>query len=317
MRFDPLTDQHIPEAVALAREAYDRECGHVPALDVADVSGVLTGAIGTLVEHGHGVAAVDDDRLLGYMAFFGPYGGFWGTGTGCYTPLHGHGATGPDRERLTSLLFQHAAEVLTAQGTDTFAITTYRHDHDVRSALSLIGFGIRNADAIREIDRPLAVKPAPGITYGEIAKASAVDLLPLKNGLVHHLRQSPAFVANDEFTPESFAELLNERETRFFVARDGDTPIGYMELADQGESYLSAAPDMRNICGAFLLPEYRGRGIYQNLLQLVLDTLRGEGFRRVGVDFETMNPTALHFWPKYFDVYTHSFARRIDDLGGA
>jgi ribosomal protein S18 acetylase RimI-like enzyme len=317
MRFEPLTNQHIPEAVALAQDAYARERAHVPALDVEDVTGVLTGAIGTLVEHGHGVAAVEDGRLLGYMAFFGPYGNFWGTGMGCFTPLHGHGAAGPNRTRLTSLLFQHAAEVVAAQGTDTFAITTYRHDHEAATALALNGFGIRNADAIREIDRPLAVEPTPGITYAEIAKAEAVNLLPLKNGLVRHLRQSPAFVANDEFTPESFAELLDERPTRFFVARDGDTPVGYMELADQGESYLSAAPDMQNICGAFLLPDYRGRGIYQNLLRLVLDTLRDEGFRRVGVDFETMNPTALNFWPRYFDVYTHSYARRIDDLGGA
>jgi GNAT superfamily N-acetyltransferase len=72
---------------------------------------------------------------------------------------------------------------------------------------------------------------------------------------------------------------------------------------------------MRNICGAFLIEEYRGRGIYQNLLQVVLTILRKEGVRRIGVDFETTNPTALNFWTKYFDCYTHSFARRIDDLG--
>jgi ribosomal protein S18 acetylase RimI-like enzyme len=315
MRFVPLTDQHIPEAVVLAQEGYAREREHVPALDVADVSGVLTEAISALVRDGHGVAAVEDGRLAGYMAFFGPYGGFWGTGVGCYTPLHGHGAAGADRERLYSLLFQHVAGVLTVQGADTFAITTYRHGHDVRSALSLIGFGIRNADAIRAIDPPLDVAPAPGITYGEIPWSAAGELLPLKNGLVRHLRQSPAFVANAEFTSESFAELLSERQTRFFVARDDDTPIGYLEIADEGESFLSAAPDMQNICGAFLLADYRGRGIYQSLLQFVMTTLRDEGVRRIGVDFETMNPTALHFWTKYFDVYTHSFARRIDDLG--
>jgi len=315
MRFEPLTDQHIQEAVALARAAYDREREHIPALAAGDVSGVLTEAIGALVRNGHGMAAIDDGRLVGYMAFYGPYGNFWGSGMGCFTPLHGHGATGANRTRLTSLLFQHAAEVVTAQGTDTFAITTYRHDHEAATALSLNGFGIRNADAIRAIDPRLDVAPTPGIAYEEIPWTEAAVLLPLKNGLVRHLRQSPAFVANDEFTAESFAELLSERQTRFFVAREGDTPVGYMEVADAGESYLSAAPDMRNICGAFLLESYRGRGIYQNLLQLVLDTLRAEGVRRVGVDFETMNPTALHFWTKYFDVYTHSYARRIDDLG--
>ena len=30
-------------------------------------------------------------------------------------------------------------------------------------------------------------------------------------------------------------------------------------------------------------------------------------------DCETLNPTALNFWGKYFDPYTYSFARRIDE----
>jgi GNAT superfamily N-acetyltransferase len=316
MQFIRLTDQHIPDATALAREAYALEQRHIPALTAGDMSGVLADAISILVRHGHGIAAIDDDRdLVGYLGFFGPIERFFGSGTGCFSPLHGHAAADTDRRRLYSLLFQHASELMTAQGVDTFAITAYHHDYDAAAALSLNGFGIRNADAIRSIEPPLDVAPTPGITYEEIPWSAAGELLPLKNALVRHLRQSPAFVANDEFTPESFAELLNERQTRFFVASDEDAPIGYMELADEGESYLTAAPDMRNICGAYLLPDYRGRGIYQTLLQVVLDTLRDEGVRRIGVDFETMNPTALHFWTKYFDCYTHSFARRIDDLG--
>jgi GNAT superfamily N-acetyltransferase len=72
---------------------------------------------------------------------------------------------------------------------------------------------------------------------------------------------------------------------------------------------------MRNICGAYLTEEHRGSGVYRNLLALTLATLRREGVRRIGVDFETMNPTALGFWTKHFDRYTTSFARRIDDLG--
>ena len=34
---------------------------------------------------------------------------------------------------------------------------------------------------------------------------------------------------------------------------------------------------------------------------------------RLGVDCESMNPTALGFWSKYFDAYTHSVVRRIDE----
>ena len=317
MHIEPLTDRHIPEAVALAQAAYAHERRHTPALTVDDVSGTLTAAIGELVRHGRGVAAVVDGHLAGYLALHGPIGGFFGSGTGCFAPLHGHAATGPDPARLSSLLFQNAAEMMTVHGVDTFAVSTYAHDRAAATAFSLNGFGIRNADAIRDLDHadPIACRPTPGIAFTEIAWADTADLLPLKNGLVHHLHRSPTFVAASVFSAERFAALCARRRSRFFVARDGDAPIAYMEVVDKGENILTVAQDMRNICGAFLADEYRGRGISQSLLRLALGTLRSEGIRRVGVDFETMNPTALHFWTKYFAVYAHSYARRIDDLG--
>jgi GNAT superfamily N-acetyltransferase len=317
MHLEPLTDQHISEAVALAQAAYAHERRHIPALTVDDVSDALTAAISALVQQGQGVAAVVDGHLTGYLAFHGPIGGFFGSGTGCFAPLHGYAATGPDPVRLSSLLFQRAAEMMTARGVDTFAVTNYAHDRAAATAFSLNGFGIRNADAIRDLDHadPIACRPSPGIAYTEIAWTDTADLLPLKNGLVHHLHRSPTFVAASVFSAEQFAALCAKHQSRFFVARDGDAPIAYMEVIGEGENILTVAPDMRNICGAFLIEEYRGRGIYQSLLQFALGTLRSEGIRRVGVDFETMNPTALRFWTKYFDVYTHSYARRIDALG--
>jgi hypothetical protein len=36
-------------------------------------------------------------------------------------------------------------------------------------------------------------------------------------------------------------------------------------------------------------------------------------YTRLGVDFESLNPTAYGFWLKYFDAYTHSVVRRIDE----
>lgn len=313
-RIVPLSEAHIPAAVALAKEAYRRECAHVPALAADNVTGLLTGAVADLVTRGHGVAALDGGTLTGFMAFFGPFEGFFGDGTGAFSPLHGNAATGDDRERRCSFLFQHTAERLTALGANTFAITTYRHDTEMGMALSLNGFGIRCANAVRMVDPPLDVSPTPGIAFAEISWRDAGGLLPLKNGLVRHLRSSPAFVAAGEFTAEEFAALNEERQARCFVARDGQTPVGYLELTDDGDNIFTTAPDMLNICGAYLDEAYRGHDLYRNVLAFTLSTLRREGVRRIGADFETMNPTALRFWTKDFTCYTHSYARRIDTL---
>lgn len=313
-RFVPLGQTHVSAAVALARNAYTRECRHVPALATTGVADRLSTAIADLVRDGQGVAALDGEALAGYLAFYGPFGDFFGNGIGAFSPLHGNDATGDHRERLTSLLFQHAAEALTARGANTFAITTWRHDAEMGTALTLNGFGIRCADAIRMVAPPLDVAPAASIAFEEISWQDAGELLPLKNGLVRHLHRGPTFLVGDEFTADTFATLNAKRRSRFFVARAGPTPVGYLELTDDGENVFTTAPDMVNICGAYLDEAYRGHDLYRNLLAFTLATLRTEGVRRIGVDFETMNPTALHFWTKDFTIYTHSYARRIDHL---
>ena len=69
----------------------------------------------------------------------------------------------------------------------------------------------------------------------------------------------------------------------------------------------------RHIRGAYCLPEHRGKGLYQNLLNFTISVLKREGYTKLGVDFESFNPTARGFWLKYFTAYTNSVVRRIDE----
>jgi len=70
---------------------------------------------------------------------------------------------------------------------------------------------------------------------------------------------------------------------------------------------------MMNICGAYCLLEYRGQDVMQGLLNYVITVLKSEGYKSLGVDFESFNPTAKGFWLKYFAAYTNGFTRRIDE----
>jgi GNAT superfamily N-acetyltransferase len=266
-----------------------------------------------MIGHGIGVAAMDETgNLLGYLGFYGPIERFFGSATGAYAPLHGYAASGDNRERLIELLVQHAAERLVDREITSLAITMYAHDGDAYRALTLTGFGIRNSDAIRDIHSPISAPPVPGYHYTEISGEDVLRILPLENGLIQHLRSSPVFLQVSEHTTDVF---LKERVegSRFFVARAGDELVGYLKVSDEGESFFTRVPGMPNISGAYLFPEHRGRGVYDALLAHVIDTLRDEGNRLLGVDFETMNPTARHFWNKYFEPYTYSYARRIDE----
>jgi hypothetical protein len=46
---------------------------------------------------------------------------------------------------------------------------------------------------------------------------------------------------------------------------------------------------------------------------MLIQDLKTKGYTRLGVDFESINPMAYGFWLKYFDAYTHSLVRRIDE----
>lgn len=128
-----------------------------------------------------------------------------------------------------------------------------------------------------------------------------------------HMGNSPCFMYS---TQEQFAHWLARaevRNTRLFVARKEEKPIAFMEISGSGENFVTEVSDMCNICGAFCLPEYRGENIYQNLLSFAILKLKTEGYKRLGVDFESFNATANVFWLKYFTAYTNSIVRRIDE----
>jgi len=86
-----------------------------------------------------------------------------------------------------------------------------------------------------------------------------------------------------------------------------------LKLTNDGENFACSALDMINICGAYCIPEYRGQGIMQYLLNEVIKHAAHNGFQRIGVDFESFNPNAAGFVLKYFKAYTYSGVRRIDE----
>ena len=114
---------------------------------------------------------------------------------------------------------------------------------------------------------------------------------------------------NRRFSPDK------EEDTRFFAARREGKIAAHVKIRKSGESFASHAPDMMNICRVYAVPEVRGTGFYAGLLRYLEAVLAKEGYARLGVDYESFNPTALYFYPKHFSVYTNSLVRRIDERG--
>lgn len=313
MIFEKLNEKYLEDAVKLAQAQYNMEQKHIEALYEKDYKGVLTNLLSEIFKRNYGLVAIERGKVLGYLSFLGSMNGYFGNVKGSFSPLFANAYRGENRGKLASLLFQYASDEMIKEEILSYAICVYSNDVEIMTSLTMNGFGIRCSDAIRNIDKPLDIQFNTEYSYEEINYSKAGCLLPLKNSLSRHMRKSPTYFPKEELSEESFITMCYKRHSRFFVVEDKSEIIGYLEIKNNGETFITGEPDYFHICGAYLKENYRGKNILQSLLSFVIETLKNDGIKRLGVDFETINPTALKFWGKYFDSYTYSLVRRIDE----
>jgi len=307
-RIEDFTPAHIEQASRIALMNYEAERVLVPALP--PIEAVPTPAY--FAKNNLGVAAFEGGGMVGFLCCTNPFeNAFRSTGAvGVFSPMGASGAVGGNRAQIFARMYQAAAEKWVRAGASSHAICLYAHDGDVQRQMYAYSFGMRCIDAIR-ITEPVSCPEITDCSFEELPARDVLALIPLNKALVRHLEQSPAFMHYPHTTEDTYAEMLSEEGLRFFVARQDGRVIAYLKISGEGETFI--CDDMPNITGAFCLPEWRGQGIFQNLLNAAISVLRAEGHFHLGVDLESFNPTAHGFWPKYFNAYTHSVVRRIDE----
>ena len=167
-------------------------------------------------------------------------------------------------------------------------------------------------DAIRPMETIDCV-PCDGYEFLELSKADYASVYPLHLALNEHYCSSPFFMNRKPDTLEEFLTFSERNKERYFVAKKKGELCAYLEVSNEGETFVASGDAYRHIMGAYCVPEHRGRGVYQKLLNLVINTLEAEGYTKLGVDFESINPSGSGFWLKYFNAYTNSVVRRIDE----
>lgn len=310
--FEKFTEKHIDEAVDLALSELEAERSLCPDIPSGDFSEKLKGMLTWLSSQPIGKAAFCDEKMVGYLLFGGPWDGFFGNVKGVYSPL---GASAfsyeyADRQRLASMLFESTAQQFVQNRVFSCAVTRYAHDLDTARAFVFNGFGIRCSDAVRSLAKLSLQYSADGVSFIELPFGEFEKVSALQMGLVKHLEKAPIFCPTDM---ERYKHWFHKEDMRVFTAASGKKLIGFISVDVTAENFITEHDKMANICGAYFDENCRGKGIAQVLLAHIRDTLSGEGITHLGVDCETMNPTALNFWGKYFTPYTYSFARRLDE----
>ncbi|MDU6264160.1 MAG: GNAT family N-acetyltransferase [Anaerocolumna aminovalerica] len=301
------TQEHIEEALKIAKANYEEERRFVPILPTVDVLPDLE----EFAENGLGVSAFEGNKMVGFLCCYKPWNNAFTTyARGTFSPIHAHGAINENREKIYKRMYQSAAEKWVKAGISSHSIGLYAHDPQGINAFFTYGFGLRCVDAIRPMEE-IQEKPCSDFTYSQLKKADESEVTTLRRELSAHLAESPCFMKT---TTQNFDLTdANDQNSRIFIARHNNSIIAFWEVTDSGENFATSTPDMQNICGAYCLPEYRGSGVSQGLLNFMITTLRNDGYTRLGVDFESFNPTAYGFWLKHFTAYTQGVVRRIDE----
>ena len=301
--------EHMKAAMKLALENYEEEQKQVTCLPEK----VQIPELKFFAESGLGVATIEQDKLVGFLCCCPPREHMFDTAAkGVFSPIHAHGAVKKNRKEIYQRMYQTASELLVQKGITYHGISIYTHDMDAVQAFFEYDFGSRCVDAVRSMEG-LGLIMSPDIQYVELSEEEKKDVQSLRKMLSDHMGASHCFMYTSDVEFESWLMQREQQKNRVFAAKDGEKIIAYLELIEEGETFVTQHPDMANIGGTFCLPEYRGRGIYAQLIQYTAKTLQTEGYQYFGTDYESMNATANAFWPKHFTPYTRSLTRRIDE----
>lgn len=312
--FDDFKEEYIFEATKLALCEFEREIKYNPDIPAKDYKEHISKLLHWLGGGPYGKVALCDGRVVGYILFMGPWDNFFGNVKGVFSPLGGSAFSVDyeNRGRLASQLFAAVAEDFVKNNVLSCALSRYAHDEETAKSFVMNGFGIRCCDAVREISKMDLSNALCNAEFEELSVDEFSSVKHLQKGLHNHLASAPTFFPSAPFD-DWFERWIKREDMRVFVAKSNENIIGFISIADSAENFIAESDGVKNICGAYFDEKYRGMGIAQGLLSFIRNVLMSEGVTHLGVDCETLNPTALNFWGKYFLPYTYSFARRIDE----
>lgn len=308
----PFREAYLAEAAALFIEGLARLRRAVPALsDRLTDPQTAQERIGRIMAACGGVMALQDDKLVGFLGWW-LVDDFRGAGRkAAYCPEWAHAAVGGRKPEIYRALYRAAAAQWAAAGCEVHAITLLAHDRVAERAWFWNGFGLLVVDAVRPM-RGLNARPPSDLRFRAATIDDAAALAELDAEHCLHYSKSPIFMAlRQGETAAGWADFLARPRNSAWLACDETGPAGFMRFDGyefDGAEIVESETTIK-INGAYVRPACRGRGAAAGMLDAALRDYAGRGFTACAVDFESFNPEAAGFWPRYFEPVCLSLMR--------
>jgi ribosomal protein S18 acetylase RimI-like enzyme len=302
--------EHVRLAAAIHAARFRRLRGTVPALTATFEDEDTTA---DLLADMAGVAAVEHGHLVGYLTARGPIARFRGTDrTGAHVPEWGHGVIHDDPAPVYRSMYAAAATAWAGHGCEVHAVSILAGDRAATRTWFEMGFGMLLVDAVVTARPPVAAPARPAAPHDAGALA-ALD----REHVLHYGLPPTSMVPPDPMDETTWRAFLGRgRFGASIVERHGE-PVGFMRFThDHGGASLTAADGGAFVDGAYVRPGLRGRGLASALLASGLDELAARGVVHVALDYESTNPAARAFWPRWSTAACVSL-QRITEMATA
>jgi GNAT superfamily N-acetyltransferase len=260
------------------------------------------------VRNGSSYLATRHGQNLGYMAF--DTFTFHGEPT-AFCPIMGHASVEEEKEKIYLNLYSSLSGACVKAGILNHLFSFYTCDDALRGVLYGLGFGLYAVDCfgfpeIRTSGKPTSIRR---VTLGDLN-----EVAELWDESRRFYLEPPIFLTMDRKEESYYRRLLEDREHQLFIAEESGRAVGFIHVrrsSDDDDSILASA-GIGLIQGAYLEFPARGRGLGERLLEQAVEWCRVNGLSSIHVDYESANPFASGFWPKYFMPVLHSAKRRVN-----
>jgi GNAT superfamily N-acetyltransferase len=313
----PFEEKHLEEAAVLIAQRFQQLLHSVPALPPRySQADPFVPLLQGITKSNAGLVALQQGRLIGFLCGWRVQSA--DNRNRVYIPEWANGVAIPELTfQIIEQLYSALSTSWVAEGYLRHAVSSFANDRDTKDAWHWLGFSLLVVDAIRDLTALEADTEKMCVRRAGLAELEQV--LEFDQGLVEYLKTAPMFLPGlKPHSRQYFEDFLQKPDYAiwlgFETSKQTEKAVAYLKLglADPNVSTIIFDEKTTSISGAFTLPEARGKGAATRLLNRALEWARAEGYERVAVDFETLNPLATQFWLKHFQPVTYSQVRRIE-----
>lgn len=259
----------------------------------------------------HGVAAVRENRLVGYLTGW-LLPSFRGKRS-VFSPEWANGADLEDSQYIYEEMYSHAAAGWVADKYSAHYLSIFPNDVKALRALHWLGFGMTAFDALRGLEKIPDIRADIEIRLADLDDLD--EVMAMDEALWEHVKGTPDFLLSERKDRDHYADWIKDPEKSIWLAYENNKPAAFMSMGPANEDVCGIIVDEKttSIYEAYTKEAERGKGIASALLNHVLETASAAGYERCAVDFEPMNLAGTRFWLRHFRPVCYSLFRQIDE----